>query len=142
MSEKEKIALLPGEHIVLRSNFDNLVLTNYRLRYDVEKFGGSVFIGITLNSLSSCGLVTKSSPVLLLLAGLSLLASFVAKDNGSVAVGIAVVLAVAYFLTRRSVISLAPNGGQPIVVPTSGMSRNDIVNFLEAVEREKLARLA
>ncbi|MCF8057245.1 MAG: hypothetical protein K9K37_11490 [Desulfocapsa sp.] len=50
----------------------------------------------------------------------------------------AAVLAVAYFLTRRAVISIASNGGETILVPAKGMSRSSIVEFLEAVERKKL----
>ena len=49
-----------------------------------------------------------------------------------------IVLVVAYFLTRRAVISVASNGGQSILVPIKGMKRDAVVAFIEAVEREKL----
>ncbi len=48
------------------------------------------------------------------------------------------VLAIAYFLSRRAVISISSNGGQTILVPAKGMSRTSVIEFLEAVEREKL----
>ena len=139
----EKIALLPGERVVMSSDTDTLVLTNHRVRYDSTEFGRSMFIGITLDSLASCGLVTQSSPVLLLLAGLAAIAAFIAGGNITVILlVVAVVLVIAYVLTRRAVIFVASNGGQSIAVPTKGMARPAIIAFLEAIEREKLMRKA
>jgi hypothetical protein len=134
-----KISLLPDERIVMSSNNDSLVLTNYRIRYDSTEFGTSIFVGITLDSLASCGLLTKSTPVLLLLAGLAVIAAFVANNNFLLFV-IAIGLGIAYFLLRRAVISIDSNGGQSIVVPTKGMNRTAIIAFLEAIEHEKLSR--
>ena len=46
------------------------------------------------------------------------------------------VFSVGYFLTRTAVIAIASSGGEVIRVPTKGMSREDSVAFLEAVEKE------
>lgn len=134
-----KIALLPGEEVVMSSDKDILTLTTKRVRYDSVVFGTSSLISITLDSVASCGLVTKSFPILLILAALALIGAFAQRDNTQwmLVVG-AAVLAVGYFLTRRTVICVASSGGQTILVPTTGMSRNSIVEFIEAVERQKL----
>ncbi len=123
----------------MSSDNDILTLTTKRVRYDSVVFGSSIFISITLDSVASCSLATKSYPILLLLGALALIGAFSQSGDAHwwflVA---AAVLAVAYFLTRRAVISIASNGGQTILVPAQGMSRNSIIEFLEAVEREKL----
>ncbi|MDO8789193.1 MAG: hypothetical protein Q7J42_14070 [Sulfuritalea sp.] len=134
-----KIALLPGEHVVMSSDNDILILTNKRVRYDSVVWGQSNLIGITLSSVASCGLVTKSFPFLLIFAVFALLVAF--NQSGGPQWGLllaAAVLVVAYFVTRKAVISVASKGGQEILVPTKGMNREAILGFIEAVEREKL----
>jgi hypothetical protein len=138
-----KIALLPGEQVVMSSDKDILTLTTRRVRYDSAVFGSSNFISITLDSVASCGLVTKSHPLLLLLAALALIFGlsgiFIQSGDGQwIFLVAAVILVVAYFATRRSLISIASNGGQAILVPAKSMSRSAIVEFFEAIEREKL----
>ena len=134
-----KIALIPGEQIVTSSDNDVLVLTTKRVRYDSVVWGKSNLISITLDAVASCGLITRSFPLLLILAAITVVGAF--TQRGDAIVGllfVAVVLVVAYFFTRKAVISVASNGGQTILVPTKGMNRDAIVGFIEAVEREKL----
>ena len=134
-----KVALLPGEQVVMRSDQDILTLTTKRVRYDSTVFGSSNFISITLDAVASCGLVTKSYPLLLLFAAIALFAAFTQYGEAQwMAFAAAAVLVIAYFFTRRKVISIASNGGQAILVPAKGMSRTAIIEFLEAVEGEKL----
>ncbi len=134
-----KIALLPGERVVMSSDKDILTLTTKRVRYDSAVFGTSNFISITLDSVASCGLVAKSFPILLLLGAAALIGGFTQRGEAQwMFFGVAAVLVVVYFLTRRAVISIASNGGQTILTPAKGMSRSAIIEFLEAVEREKL----
>ncbi len=140
------IALLTEERIVTSSDNDVLVLTTKRVRYDSVTWGRSNLISITLGSVASCGLVTRSFPFLLILAAIAVVAAFMLPLLGlglpGQALGILSVvvvgLIVAYFLTRKAVISVASNGGQTIMVPTKGMDREAIIGFIEAVEREKL----
>jgi hypothetical protein len=100
-----KIALLPGEEVVM--SLDNLTLTTKRVRYDSTVFRSSSFISVTLDSVASCGLETKSFPILLLLAALALIGAYTQRVYPPwVLLVAAAVLAIAYFLTRRAVISL------------------------------------
>ena len=134
-----KIALLPGENVVTSSDNDVLTITSKRVRYDFVVWGRSNLISITLGSVASCGLVTRSFPLLLILAAIAFLGAFTQRGDALwLLIGAAIVLVVAYFLTRRAVISVASNGGQSILVPTKGMKRDAVVAFIEAVEREKL----
>lgn len=134
-----KIALLPEERVVMSSDKDILTLTTRRVRYDSSIFGGSTFISITLDAVASCSLHTKSFPLLLLLGALALIGAFTQYGGTRLALfGISIVLVIIYFITRRAVISIASNGGQAIHVPAGGMNRAAVIEFLEAVESEKL----
>lgn len=134
-----KIALLPEERVVMRSDKDILTLTTRRVRYDSSVLGGSSFISITLDSVASCSFHTKSLPLLLVLGAVALIGAFTQYGGTRLALfGIAVVLVITYFITRRSIISIGSNGGQAIHVPAGGMNRASVVEFLEAIESEKL----
>jgi hypothetical protein len=140
------IELLPSEKVVMTSDNETLTLTNFRVRYNAQEFGSSSLVSMTLGAVASCGLITKSFPILLILAGFTLLAGFVIDDGNKeklyIAIGVALALTFIYFITRRAVISITSSGSQAIVVPAKGMKRPDIVKFIDAVEREKLAREA
>lgn len=136
-----KTTLLPGEEVVMSSDKDVLTLTTQRVRYQSTALGRSTRIGITLDSVASCGLVTKSFPIILLLAAITLIGAFVEDDAQGLLLLATALLGIAYLATRRSVISIASNGGDTILVPVQGMSHSSSVEFLEAVEREKLKRV-
>jgi len=134
-----KIKLLPGEQNVLCSDDNTLTLTTMRVRYDSVMLGRSHLVSITLNSVASCGLVTKSYPLLLIIGAIALLVSLTRpREWFMMGLVTAIVLLVVYFFTRRSVISIASNGGESILAPTNGMNRDNIVEFIESVERQKL----
>lgn len=134
-----KISLLPGEKVVMSSDKDILTLTTKRVRCDSTVLGSSNFISITLDSVASCGLVTKSFPILLLLCAVALIGAFTQSANSQLILFVvALVLVASYFFSRHAIITIASNGGQTILVPAKGMSRSSIIDFLEAVEREKL----
>jgi hypothetical protein len=131
---------IAGEQSLLTSDTGILALTNYRVKYDAKGNGMSKFVSISLESVSSCGLITRSRPILLVLAAVALIAAFAQSDQ-SARVGLLAVAAafgVAYFLTRSGVITISSNGGESIVVPAKGMGREAIVSFLEAVMEAKL----
>jgi hypothetical protein len=135
----KEIALLPGERVVMSSDQNVLVLTNQRVRYHSSLFGSSQVIGITLDSVASCGAMTSSMPLLLVLAGATFIGAFALRRDGQAICLVAgVLLVVAYLLTRRAVIYVASNGGDRIVVPAKGMSKDSILEFIDAVEREKV----
>lgn len=135
-----KIALMLEEQILkVFGDDDTLVLTTKRVRYNSVVWGNSKLISITLDSVASCGLITTSSPFLLILAAIAGIASFMQNTYPTwVFILTAVVLIIAYGSTRKSSISIASNGGQVILMPITGVKREAAVDFIEAVEWDKL----
>jgi len=99
--------------------------------------GSSQLISITLDSVASCGLVTKSYPLLIVLAALSLGGAIFGGDGSASFFFLAIVFGVAYFFTRKAVISVTSDGGKAIQAPVKNMSKETIVEFLDSIEREK-----
>lgn len=133
-------APIPGENVILKSDNGVLMLTNFRVKYDAAGSGASQFVSIPLDSVASCGLVTRSLPILLAIAAILFIGAL-AQAGQSASYGLAAVGAlfvVGYFSTRRGVITVASNGGESISVPARGMSRDSILVFVEAVMTQKL----
>jgi|APTNR8051073442_1049403.scaffolds.fasta_scaffold02011_13 hypothetical protein len=134
-----KVTLLPGEQVVMSSEKNILMLTTKRVRFDSEQVGSSSFVSITLDSVASCGVVTRSYPILLVLAALAFIGGLTrASDSPMALIGAAAILVIIYFATRRAIISIASNGGDAIQAPANGMKRSSLIEFLDAVESEKL----
>lgn len=131
---------LIGEKALLTSDNGVLTLTNYRVKYDAKAQGATKFVTITLDSVASCGLVTKSYPILLIIAAISAIAAIIQRDSGGLGVllFIALCFVAAYFLTRSGVITIRSNGGEHIDVPAKGMKPEVIRTFVEAVVEAKL----
>lgn len=114
-----KLALLPGEQIVSSSDNDVLVLTTERVRYNSAVWGRANLISITLDAVASCGIVTRSYPLLLILTAIASIAAvasiFTFGETMFVSLlTVAGALVVGYFLSRRAVISIASSGGEAI----------------------------
>ncbi len=130
--------LLPGEQVLMSSANNALTLTNLRVRYTDARFGNSQYISMTLRSVASCGVVMRSYPALIILAVLSVIGAVAVEKQAPAFLIGAGVLFLAYLLTRHSLIAIASNGGEEILAPTSGTSRKSIIEFLNAVEYQKL----
>lgn len=140
MSNENGTALVAGEQTILSSNNGVLSLTNYRVKYDAKAGGQSKYVSISLDNVSSCGLVTQSRPTLLFIAAICAALGIALKD-GDALIGmlvVAVAFFIAYLVTRAAVITVSSNGGEGISVPAKGMAREEIVAFLEAVSAAQL----
>jgi hypothetical protein len=131
---------LSGEHSLLTSYNGVLTLTNYRVKYDAKAQGATKFVTITLDAVASCGLVTKSYPILLILAAVSAIAAIIQRSSGALGtlLFIALCFVAAYFFTRSGVITIRSQGGEHIDVPAKGMKPEIIRGFIEAVVEAKL----
>lgn len=133
--------LLPGERMLMESSGKVLTLTSSRVRYDAKERGSSKVISITLDAVSSCSLATRSYPMLLILCALAGIVGVILASNrndGSTVFFIAaVVLGVAYLLLRSAILQVSSAGGA-IVVPARGMSREALLEFVDAVDEAKL----
>jgi hypothetical protein len=99
-------------------------------------------VSITLDAVASCGVITQTYPMLLVLAAIAaLLGIFQFSDSGAsssgMMVGVAILSLAAYFVTRKSSLSVT-SAGAAIEVPASGMSHKDLVDFVDALEEAKL----
>lgn len=133
-------ALLPGETVLKSSTDSALELTNYRVRFNAAGGGDSRQLSIPLDAIASCGVVIRTKPWLLIAAGVCV--ALAALQYQSPAAGLLVLLAVgfaiSYFLTRSGVITVSSSGGEDIVIPSSGMGRDQITPFLDAVLEARL----
>jgi len=132
-----KMNLMAGEEEIasIGDSISGIMLTNKRVRGEMSVLGASDLISITLNSISSCGLTTKSYPLLLVLAVIAVLSAFFA-ESWQIAFG-ALILGAIYFFTRKAVISIASNGGLEIACPVADLSKAKLLEFIEKVESEK-----
>jgi hypothetical protein len=126
---------LDGEHIIMTSRDTALSLSNLRVKYEATGHGTSTYKSIPLNKISCCSLFTKSSPLLLAIAALGLISCFVPQLEQFRIVGgvVAVVLVLAYFLTKRGRIQITSDCGEAISVSTSSLSHEEARKFVEAV---------
>jgi hypothetical protein len=140
MASNNKPKPIPGETPLVTSDAGVLSLSNYRVKFDAQTRGASKFVSIPLDTVSSCGLVTRSFPTLLIIAAAIVLLAFTQQETTThyafLFVGIGFILA--YFVTRAGVITISSAGGESIVVPAKGMSRDQILYFLESVTEAKL----
>lgn len=137
--------LLPGESIVSETSDEHLTLTTHRVRYDDRVPGTTRVIGITLDAVSSCGIVSKSYPILLLLAvlagGFGLMQGIggESEERGMVYASIilAIVFVLAYFLSRTMALAIS-SSSQSITVSAEGLSLDALVAWVDDVEQAKL----
>lgn len=131
--------LLPGEKVLMSSDRNILTLTNYRVRLNQAARGASNYISIALDCVASCGLVTRAKPLLLGIAAICG-AIGITQNKDEIRYSLflgAVILVVIYFVTRSAVIAISSNGGEKITSSVKGMSRESILEFLEAVEEAR-----
>lgn len=140
MAVPQRQELLPGERVV--SSNELLTLTNYRVFRDAGGAGQSRYVSITLDAVSSCGLVTNSQPLLLILGIMAAIVGVAASGDAQAPLLIAgVVLIVLYFVTLSAVLAICSTGGERITVPAKAGQRALLMTLVNAVDREKLAAL-
>jgi hypothetical protein len=133
--------LLPDERKVSESSDGAVVLTTHRVRLDQ---GTRQFVSIALEQVASCSIGTHSYPVLLILAGVVWLGAFqfAGERVGTIPflIGglVGALIALLYVLSREQVIVIA-SAGESIRIRPRGMSRAACIQFVDDLERAKLA---
>ncbi len=131
-------ALLAGEKVVMSSLNDELVLTNFRVKYESQSGGGSAYKSIPLHKVSACALTTQTHPIYLIIAGLCFLGA-VAISNSTLRSGFAlsvITLVIIYFFSRSGQIEVFSDAGHSIPVPTKGLKHEEVRRFTEAIALE------
>jgi len=134
--------LLNGEQIITESDDKSITLTSFRIRRNVSGGGQAHIVSIMLEKVSSIEVHYSSWIILLGLGILFGLAGLFAGANnkGDVMVPallIGGVLVIAYFMTRKHVVTVASDGGAKINFQTRGMKRDAIIEFINKIERAK-----
>jgi hypothetical protein len=132
--------LLPNERKVSESSDGAVVLTSHRVRLDQ----GGAFVSIPLEQVASCSIGTRSHPILLVLAAVVWLGAFqfAGERVGTLAFVIGVLvgaLIVALYVMSRVQVIVIASPGESIRIHTRGMSRAACVQFIDDLERAKLA---
>ena len=132
------MSLLNGETIILSSENDELLLTNYRVKYEVVSHSRSAYKSVPIKKISACSLSTRSYPIFLVIAGLAMIGIFVLPEVGQrIAAGVFAALLVAiYFGTRNGQIEIFSDSGESISVPTKGLSHDQVRKFMEATANQ------
>jgi hypothetical protein len=134
--------MLPGERQLSASSDGAVVLTSHRVRLDQ----GSEFISIVLDQVASCSLGTRSHPILLVVAAVVWLGSFqfagerLSTPAFLIGTLIGVLIVGLYVMNRRQVIVITSPGGT-MRIRTRGMTRASCMQFIDDLERAKLALL-
>lgn len=131
--------LLPEESIISRSERDQIVLTNYRIRYCTN--GGQDVTSIMLDNIGFISVQTESSPALMLLGvAASAAAIILALESEILYTGLAVLVAgvciFIYFISRRNTIAIISPSGK-ISFETKGMSIDKVLEFVNEVEKAR-----
>jgi hypothetical protein len=135
--------LLPGERKLSESSDGTVLLTSHRVRLDQ----GGEFVSISLDQVASCSIGTRSHPILLVIAAIVWLGSFqFAGDQvGTIpfVVGaLAGALIVALYVMSRTQVIVIASRGESIRIRTRGMTRAVCIQFIDDLERAKVARTA
>jgi len=141
------VNLLPGETAIAENQIPSLALTTHRVRYTHEATGATRIVSITLDAVSSCGILSKNYPILLILAAIAALLGVLSVamnvGEGKFRTGaflLAIGLAIAYFLLRKVVLAIS-SAGESITVSAAGQKPDAMIGFIESVEQAKLAYL-
>jgi hypothetical protein len=132
--------LLPGERKVSESSNGAVMLTSHRVRLDQ----GGEFASIALEQVASCSIGTQSHPILLVIAAVVWLGSFqFASDRlgtmASLAGALIGALIVGLYVMSRTQVIVIASAGESMRIRTRGMSRAACVQFIDDLERAKLA---
>ena len=132
--------LLPGEQILIGNDNAPLCLTTLRVRSSGRDWGKANIQQIFLEDICFVGMTMLSTPLLLVAAVAASVAGFVylANQNIGGAVGLfsGLILLLAYFVSRRQVLTFASAGGR-ICVRANKMKYEHIVLCLDTVSLRK-----
>jgi len=137
--------LLPEEDYLVRSNDDTVVLTTHRIKVRNKDWGMSYQNVIFLEDISSIE-IRYSSWFIVLVLGFVLIGTglFIAGQNNgdlfNIATGGGALLILLYFLSRKHVVTITPDGGKGMDIQIKNMQDMQVEDFIEKVQIAKMAR--
>lgn len=137
--------LFPSEEYLVRSNNDRIILTTHRIQLTSKDWGSSYRSILFLEDISSIE-KRSSSLFIALVIGIFLLVggmmwanqADINQINPATISGI--ILIIVYFLSRKHVVSITPNGGKSLNFEIGQMSDEEVNEFIDKVQLAKLVR--
>jgi hypothetical protein len=114
---------IENEKLVLESDNRQLKLTTHRLRYYESTSANSDFTSVMLDKISSVELTYYKSNIWLLIIGIL-----------TIPIIVGIVLIILYFVSKKHIVSVTPDGGKPIIFEVKGMKREFLENFIDKLE--------
>jgi hypothetical protein len=114
---------IEGETLLMESANRQIQLTTHRLRYHETASKNSNFTSLMLDNISSIELTYYQSSIWWLIIGIL-----------TIPILVGIVLIILFFTSKRHVVFIRPNGGEPIIFETKGMKRDFLEGFIDKVE--------
>ena len=137
--------LFDNEAFLSKSDDGLITLTSRRLRYNSSTLGKAHIISIALEKIASIEIHYRSWYLILITGILGLgfeLAMSTENQDDAAFFGFALgaICIVVFFVTRKHVITVASDGGARINFYTRGMSRENLLHFINKIEQAKANR--
>lgn len=138
--------LLLNEKLIISSNDDKVVLTNYRVFMKNKSWVNNYYISISLEDIGSVENKYTSKITYLFYALFSVLTSIISINITNINIqqiltSIGVLAALIFFVlwstSRKNIISITSNGGTKLEFLVDGMSEKNIENFINDVLNAK-----
>jgi len=143
--------LLIHEEEILTANDNKIILTNQRIQMNEKDWGSAYSITIFLEDISSIEIRYNSVITFLILGGVALLVCILAlvssnaysNNQGYVLISLAAALFFffLYWLSKKHVISVCPNGGKPLNFEITQMKEEQIQDFFNKLQAAKGKRM-
>lgn len=137
-----------NEKVILASDNNKIFLTNYRVHMQVKEWGFNYSIGIFLEDISSVEVKYKSNILLLLIGCLIFISSIIfgLTENESEVLSVGMLVGLIslflWWLSRRHVICISPNGGAKMTFSIRGFDSDKIDDFILKLSQAKEERIS
>jgi SNF family Na+-dependent transporter len=131
--------LMNNEHVIIKTQYDVITLTNLRLRYMENQYEKAKIVSILLEKISSIEVHYKSKITFLFVAVLIVIAGLgagIGEEFELLLAGLVIgaILLILYFISRRHFITISSEGGANIHFHTKGMKREKVIEFIDELE--------
>ncbi len=127
--------LLNNEKIIKQSKNQIVTLSNLRVLYSAKKWGEAHVVSVLLKNISSIEIRYKSYLVLVALAIISIIVTFISGINFFLGISFSALCIALFLITRKHYLIISSNGGAKINLQIKGMKTDEVLAFLNQVEQ-------
>lgn len=130
---------IENESVITESDDGQIILTNKRVRQLID---GQNLTSILLNKISSVQINRFHLPLLLMGGIVAVAFGYIQiqagnSDTAQLVILIGILCVIAYFFTKKRVVTISSDGGAKIVFSTKGMSAEASYSFVNKLEDAK-----